>query len=154
LKEIIVYKHLLLPTDGSELSQAAILEGVCLAKESGAKVTGVSVVPEFHMLTFNTTMIEDTKAVFIAESRAQAEKNLAILQKAADEAGVPCSTEVAVNDHAFEAIIRIADAKGCDLIVMASHGRRGARALLLGSETQKVLTHTAIPVLVHRKAGA
>ena len=145
-----MFKHLLLPTDGSELSQAAIRQGVRFAKASNARVTGVSVTPEFHVLTFNTTMIEDTKEVFLAESRAQAQVNLALLKKAADEAGVSCDTEVAVSDHPYEAIIRVAEDKGCDLIMMASHGRHGAQALLLGSETQKVLTHTRIPVLVYR----
>lgn len=145
-----MFKHLLLPTDGSEASQAALLKGVLLAKEFNARITGVSVVPEFHILTFNTAMIEDTKEAFIAESRAQAQKYLALLGKAADEAGVPCETEVALSDHPYEAIIGIAKSKGCDLIMMASHGRRGVQALLLGSETQKVLTHSKIPVLVYR----
>ena len=145
-----MFKHLLLPTDGSELSLTAIRQGVRFAKESHARVTGVCVTPEFHVMTFNTTMIEDTKEAFLAESRAQAEANLAPLKKAADAEGVPCDTEVAVSDHPYEAIIRVAEDKGCDLIMMASHGRRGAQALLLGSETQKVLTHTRIPVLVHR----
>ncbi len=145
-----MFKHLLLPTDGSELSLAAIRQGVRFAKESNARITGVSVTPEFHVLTFNTTMIEDTKETFLAESRAQAEANLALLKKAAEAEGVACDTEVLVNDHPYEAIIRVAADKGCDLIMMASHGRRGVQALLLGSETQKVLTHTRIPVLVYR----
>lgn len=145
-----MFKHLLLPTDGSELSLAAVRHGVRFAKECGAKVTGVSVTPEFHVLTFNTTMIEDTKKVFLAESRVQAQANLALLKKAADDAGVSCSVEVVVSDHPYDAIIGVAEKAGCDLIMMASHGRHGAQALLLGSETQKVLTHTRIPVLVYR----
>ncbi len=145
-----MFRHLLLPTDGSELSQGAVREGIRFAKECHAKVTGVSVTPEFHVLTFNTVMIEDTKAVFLAESRAQAQANLALLKKWAAEEGVPCDTEVAVSDHPHEAIIRVAKNKGCDLIMMASHGRHGAQAVLLGSETQKVLAHTRIPVLVYR----
>ena len=145
-----MFKHLLLPTDGSELSRAAIRKGVRFAKESHARVTAVSVIPEFHVLTFDTTMIEDTKAMFLADSRAQAEATLALLKKSADEEGVPCDTAVVVSDHPYQAIIRIAEDKDCDLILMASHGRHGAQALLLGSETQKVLTHTRIPVLVYR----
>ena len=145
-----MFRHLLLPTDGSELSLAAIRQGIQFAKESNATVTGVSVTPEFHVLTFDTASIEDTKEVFLAESRAHAQRSLALLKKVADEAGVSCDTEVAVSDHPYEAIIRVAENKGCDLIMMASHGRRGAQALLLGSETQKVLTHTRIPVLVYR----
>ena len=145
-----MFKHLLLPTDGSEASQDTLLKGVRLAKEFNARITGISVVPEFHVLTFNTMMIEDTKDVFIAESRSQAHKFLTFLKKAADEAGVPCETEVALSDHPYQAIIHAAESKGCDLIMMASHGRRGLQALLIGSETQKVLTHSKIAVLVYR----
>ena len=145
-----MFKHLLLPTDGSEASQATLLEGVRLAKELNARITGISVVPEFHVLTFNTMMIEDTREVFIAESRSQALKYLAVLNQAANESGVPCETEVVLGDHPYEAILRACESKGCDLIVMASHGRRGVQALLVGSETQKVLTHSKVPVLVYR----
>ena len=145
-----MFKHLLLPTDGSEASQATLLKGVRLAQECNARITGISVVPEFHVLTFNTMMIEDTRDVFITESRAQALKYLTLLNKAADEAGVPCETEVMLSDHPYEAIIQAAESKGCDLIMMASHGRRGVQAMLIGSETQKVLTHSKIPVLVYR----
>ena len=145
-----MFKHLMLPTDGFESSQAALLKGVRLAKEFNAKITGISVVPEFHILTFNTAMVEDTKDVFVAESRAQAHRYLALLSKAAEDAGVPCETEVVLSDHPYEAIIRTATSRGCDLIMMASHGRRGVQAMLLGSETQKVLTHSKIPVLVYR----
>ncbi len=145
-----MFKHLLLPTDGSDASQATLLEGVRLAKEFNARITGITVLPEFHVLTFNTTMLEDTKAVFIAESRSQAHRYLALLKKAADEAGVPCDTEIVISDHPYEAIIHACETKGCDLIMMASHGRRGVQALLIGSETQKVLTHSKIPVLVYR----
>ena len=145
-----MFKHLLLPTDGSDASQRTVLEGVRLAKEFNAKITGISVVPEFHLLTFNTTMIEDTREVFIAESRSQANGYLTVLNKAADEAGVPCEIEVVLSDHPYEAIIHAAKSKGCDLIMMALHGRRGMQSILIGSETQKVLTHSKIPVLVYR----
>ena len=145
-----MFKHLLLPTDGSEASQATLLEGVRLAKELNARITGISVVPEFHVLTFNTMMIEDTREVFIAESRSQALKYLAVLNQAANESGVPCETEVVLGDQPYAAILQACESKGCDLIVMASHGRRGVQALLVGSETQKVLTHSKVPVLVYR----
>ena len=145
-----MFTHLLLPTDGSPFSQAAILKGLRFAKECNAKVTGVSVTPQFHVFTLNTAMLEDTNQQFIAESRAQAEIHLSMLRKAAAEERVPCDTLVEVSDHPYEAIIRSAEQNGCDLIVMASHGRRGVQGVLLGSETQKVLTHTRIPVLVYR----
>ena len=145
-----MFKHLLLPTDGSEASQATLLKGVRLAKDFNARISGICVVPEFHVMTFSTTMIGDTKDVFIAESRSQAHKYLTSLKQAADDEGVPCETEVAISDHPYEAIIHACESKGCDLIMMASHGRRGVQALLIGSETQKVLTHSKIPVLVYR----
>ena len=145
-----MFKHLLLPTDGSELSQAAIRKGLRFAKECNARVTGVSVTPEFRVFTFDTTMLEDTNERFLAESREQAQKHLAMLEQAAAAEGVRCETVVEVSDHPYEAIIRAAEQHDCDLILMASHGRRGVQGLLLGSETQKVLTHTKIPVLVYR----
>ncbi|MCK7468053.1 MAG: universal stress protein [Desulfosudis oleivorans] len=82
--------------------------------------------------------------------KMQADRNLAVLEKAAKDAGVPCETICEIGDHPYEAIIRVAEKRGCDLIMMASHGRRGVKGLLLGSETQKVLTHSLIPVLVYR----
>ena len=145
-----MFTHILMPTDGSELSQAAILKGLRFARECKARVTGVSVAPKFHVFSLNATMLEDTNQQFLAESRAQAQKHLALLQKAAAEEDVRCDTVVEVDDHPHEAIIRAAEQKGCDLILMASHGRRGVQGLLIGSETQKVLTHTRIPVLVYR----
>ena len=73
-----------------------------------------------------------------------------MLSQAAGEAGVPCETEVVLSDYPYEAIIQLCESKGCDLIMMASHGRRGLQGLLIGSETQKVLTHSKTPVLVYR----
>ena len=111
-----MFTHMLLPTDGSELSERAVGKGIRLAKESNAKVTGISVAPKFHVLTFNTTMLEDTKEQFLADSRAQATKNLATLQKAAAEIGVPCDTVVEVSDDGaglnLERILSKARAKG------------------------------------------
>ena len=144
-KEVVTFTHMLLPIDGSELSERAI------AKESNAKVTGISMAPEFHVPTFNTAMLEGTKAQFVADSRGQATKNLATLQKAAAEVGVPCDTVVEVGDDPQDAIIHTAESSGCDLILMASHGRRAVKGLLLGSETVKGFRHSRIPVLVYRQ---
>lgn len=145
-----MFKHFLMPTDGSALSQTAIERGVQLAKSLQAKVTGISVMPQFHMLAYQTEMVVDTEAQFVVDCKAHAEKNLAAVGRAARSAGVACTTVLATSDHPFELIIRTAQEQGCDLIVMASHGRRGVRGLLLGSETHKVLTHSTIPVLVFR----
>jgi nucleotide-binding universal stress UspA family protein len=145
-----MFKHLLLPTDGSQLSEAAIHKGVQFAKSINAKVTGFYVVPEFHLFTYRTEMLEDTKEEFARDSRAHAEQFLAVIEKAAKAAGVACDTAFATSDHPHEAIIQAAEEKSCDLIVMASHGRKGVQGILIGSETHKVLTHSTLPVLVYR----
>jgi nucleotide-binding universal stress UspA family protein len=95
-------------------------------------------------------MLEDTKEEYAVDCRAHADQYLKVIRTAASEAGVACDTVSVTSDHPFEAIINMANQIGCDLIVMASHGRRGMRGLLLGSETHKVLTHSKIPVLVYR----
>lgn len=143
-----MFKHILLPTDGSELSESAIRKGIAFAKAIGARVTGFYAMPEFHILTYKTEMLEDTREEFARDSNAHARRYLGVIERAAVEAGVPCETVLATSDDPYEAILRTAHDRGCDLIMMASHGRRGVRGLLLGSETHKVLTHTKLPVLV------
>ena len=145
-----MFKHILLPTDGSELSDAAIRKGIRFAKSIGARVTGFYAMPEFHIFTYKTEMLEDTKEQFARDSKAHADKYLAVIEKAAQEAGVACDTVRVTSDQPHKAILKAAQDAGCDLIMLASHGRRGVQGLLLGSETQKVLTHTRIPVLVVR----
>lgn len=145
-----MFKHLLLPTDGSDLSKAAIQKAVQFAKSINARITGFHVMPEFHVFTYRTDMLEDTREEYKRDCSAHADQYLAVVQKAAKAAGVACDTARATSDHPYEAIIEAANEKGCDLIVMASHGRRGVQGILLGSETHKVLTHSAIPVLVFR----
>ena len=145
-----MFKRILLPTDGSPASQQAILAGVALARETGAEVIGLTVVPPFHTLSVDAEMLESTPAEYEQQARRQAERILADVEEAAREAQVPCRTQQASGDSPDEAIISTARDKGCDLILMASHGRKGIKGLLLGSETQKVLVHSAIPVLVYR----
>ena len=145
-----MFKHILLPTDGSVLSTGAVLKGVQIAKTLGARVTGLHVSPRFHILTYRTDMLEDTRAEYERDCREHAERHLAFVAKTAGESGVACETLHATSDDVYQAIIDTARQQQCDLIAMASHGRRGAGALLLGSETNRVLTHSAIPVLVLR----
>jgi nucleotide-binding universal stress UspA family protein len=145
-----MYKRILIPTDGSEASQRAILAGVDFAREAGAEVVGITVTPEFHVLSTDSETLADTPAQFAARNEAHARRLLAEVDGAAREAGLACRTEHAVGDDPYAAIVAAAQRLGCDLIVMASHGRRGLKGLLLGSETQKVLVHSTIPVLVHR----
>lgn len=145
-----MFKHILLPTDGSELSRTALKAAVAFAKESGARVTGLHVIPEFHTLTYQPEMVQDTRAQYAIDSAAHSRKLLAEVESHARELGVACATVSLTAEHPYEAIIQAATDNGCDLIAMASHGRRGVKGLLLGSETQKVLTHSQIPVLVYR----
>jgi nucleotide-binding universal stress UspA family protein len=142
-----MFKHLLIPTDGSELSETAIQAGVQFAKSINAKATGFYAMPMFNMLVHGPAgRIED----FVKDSEAHAERFLVVIMQAAKAADVPCETVLQTSDQPYEAIIATAKEKGCDLILMASNGRRGMQAFLLGSETQKVLTHSKIPVLVFR----
>ena len=145
-----MYKNLLLPTDGSPLSEKAVRHGLELARTLGAKVTGFYALPEFRAFAYAGTIIEDTQAIFEGQAQTQADAALAFVTTAAQEAGVPCATAQSTHDRPYEAILQAATDHGCDLIVMASHGRRGIEGLLMGSETQKVLTHSKIPVLVSR----
>lgn len=145
-----MFKHILLPTDGSDISKSAISYCIAFAKEIGARITGLHVLPEFHTVTYHTEMLIDTSEQFEKEFLTHAKQYLAQIERAASEAGVACSTYYVTNDHPYEEIIKAAQQRECDLIMMASHGRKGVRALLMGSETQKVLTHSQIPVLVYR----
>jgi nucleotide-binding universal stress UspA family protein len=145
-----MFKHILLPTDGSELSAAAIKQGIRFAKSIGAKVTGLCVMPLQHPFFYETEIPMDALEHAAKRYKALADTYLAAIEKEAGEAGVACDVVYEKYDSPYEAIIRVAEQKGCDLIMMASHGRRSVGALLIGSETQRVLTHSKIPVLVYR----
>src|SRR5512136_625893 len=136
-----MYKNILLPTDGSDLAGKAVKDGLKLANTLGAKTTVLTVVKPFHVFTLEMSMVEDAPAEY--KQRTQ-ELTAKILKTAADQAkaaGVACETVQVEHEHPYQGIIDTAKSKGCDLIVMASHGRRGISALVLGSETIKVLTH-------------
>ncbi len=145
-----MFKHILLPTDGSELSTTAIRQGIRFAKSIGAKVTGLCVIPMQHTFLFEPRISKNVLDEADQRFEELAETYLAELEKAAKEVGVACDVVFSRNDFPYDDIIRVAEEKECDLIIMASHGRRGVKALLIGSETQKVLTHSKIPVLVFR----
>lgn len=145
-----MFKHILLPTDGSDLSEIAIQKVMPFAKSINAKVTGFHVLPEYHVFTYRTEMLSDSEAEFARFGAVSAVRCLATIENAAKEAGVQCETAYVTSDHPYDEIIKAANAKGCDLIAMASHGRKGLQGFLLGSEAQKVLTHSKIPVLIFR----
>jgi nucleotide-binding universal stress UspA family protein len=148
------YKHILLPVDGSDPSRKAEKECIAFAKSIGAKVTTIHVVSHFHLhfQPWATPKSLHTKIEKEHEEEAKeiAQKMVSEIVKRAKEKGVDCDGLVVVGDHPYEEIINNAENRKCDLIMMASHGRRGFDAVLLGSETVKVLTHSKIPVLVVR----
>jgi nucleotide-binding universal stress UspA family protein len=146
-----MFKHILVPTDGSTLSESAARKSIQFARSLGGRVTALHVSPEFHVLTYRTEMLEDTRDEYERDSRAHAERYLAFVAKAASESGVSCDTVRRVDDEVYQCIIDVARSKECDCIAMASHGRRGAAGILLASQTQLVLTHSTLPVLVWRQ---
>ena len=145
-----MYRHILLPTDGSELSATAVRDGIKFSKEIGARVTALHVTPPFHPTEITPGAFTAHIHEHDAKAKESAQRALSVVTEAAHAAGVPCTTVHRVGHNPYEAIIAVAGEAGCDLIFMASHGRRGVAALLLGSETNKVLTHSKIPVLVTR----
>jgi nucleotide-binding universal stress UspA family protein len=146
-----MYKHVLIPTDGSELSRMALEEGVALAKALGARVTFVTVTTPFHVITVSPGMLTDTPERYKEHVTALASQYLDVAKNIAAAAGVACDVVHIEHEHPYKAIIETAQDRGCDAIQMASHGRSGISAILLGSETLKVLTHSTIPVIVCRR---
>lgn len=147
-----MFKHFLIPTDGSQLSLQAAKHAVALAKEVGAKVTFFFAKPDYPVAFYGEGALIDptTPEKFSEMADRQAAEILAQVEILAREAGLDYASASEVSDLPYEAIIKAAESSGCDLIFMASHGRRGIGGLLLGSETQKVLTHSRTPVLVYR----
>jgi len=147
-----MHKHILIPTDGSELSQKAIDYGMALAKSVNAKVTVVTVSAPFRLWAIEPPLTIEFLEEYQKQMRQLSAKYLESAKESAAAAGVICEVLQIEHDQPYLAIIDTAARRSCDLIVMASHGRRGISAIVLGSETVKVLTHSTIPVLVFRAA--
>lgn len=145
-----MYKHILIPIDGSGLSSTGLAQGLTLARALGAKVTVVTAYANFHAPSMETVQFEGVRAAYESQASELARSYLADAEVQAKQAGVPCTTEMRESDTPYQVIIDIAMTQGCDLIAMTSHGRSGISALLLGSQTQKVLAHSTLPVLVYR----
>jgi nucleotide-binding universal stress UspA family protein len=147
-----MFKHILVPTDGSPLSADTVKRAIGFAKEISAKVTFLFAKPDYPVAFYGEGALIDptTPEKFAEMAEHQAREILANCELLARDQGVSAASVSITNDIPYEAIIDAADANDCDLIFMASHGRRGLSGLLLGSETQKVLTHSSIPVLVYR----
>lgn len=150
-----MYKHILISTDGSETAQRGVEHGLALAKDQSAKVTLITVTESFPMYGDGVALAyggasASMMADYAAGQQAAANAILAAAKQAADQLGVPAETVHAPDASPADAILEAATARECDLIVMASHGRRGVRRLLLGSKTSEVLTRSPVPVLVVR----
>jgi nucleotide-binding universal stress UspA family protein len=145
-----VYEHILLPVDGSPASKAAAEGGIALAAHVGARVTVLHAIAPLHLFTYEFEVTEQVHEEWRRKRDAEAAEFVAPVEKLAREAKVPCNVVLAQADEPYEAILNTAHEQLCDLIVMGSHGRKGVQGMLLGSQTQKVLTHSAIPVLVFR----
>jgi nucleotide-binding universal stress UspA family protein len=144
-----MYTRILVPTDGSDITAKAVTAAVSLARSLGAQLFTLAVKEPFPYSALSEMQPIPPQEFYDAQERI-ALKNVQAVTEAAKAASVTCEAATVEALHAWEAILEHAGQKGCDLIVMASHGRRGVAALLLGSETQKVLTHSAVPVLVVR----
>lgn len=146
-----MYRRILLPTNGSALCDSAVKKGIDFAKFAGASVVGFHAIPATSYLIYTEAGPSDVLAEqFERDALARGERLMKAIEEQARATGVGFESLTLVNDHPWEGIIEAANQRDCDLIFMASHGRRGLSALLLGSETTKVLTHSKIPVLVYR----
>ena len=148
----MTYKHILLPTDGSALSDQAVKAGVALAAALGARVTALFAAPAPTPLVYEQGLPVAylTPEEHAAAIERAAARYLGVAEKVAKAAGVTCESVTITSEYPAETIVETARKRRCDLIVMASHGRRGLKAVLLGSETSKVLAHSTVPVLVHK----
>jgi nucleotide-binding universal stress UspA family protein len=143
-----MYRHILIPTDGSELAEHGVTNGLALAKSLGAKVSVIVVEEPFDELSIEVPGQTEGSVKYAEQIKKHATSVLNRAANAAKQAGVSCDTIQVDNEQPYQAIIAAAKDRGCDLIVMSSHGRSGLSAVLLGSVTNKVLTHTKSPVLV------
>lgn len=148
-----MFKNILLPTDGSPAAESAVHACIQFAKQTGASITAIHVMPVLHMFTYEPGVTESVHEQVRKDRELHSKKYLELVEQRAAAAGVPCKSMLVTSDYPYEAIIEAARSGHSDLIAMASHGRKGIKGLLLGSETQKVLTHSAIPVLVFRDSG-
>ena len=145
-----MFQHILVATDGSLLSDAAVDKAMSFARDAGAQVTVITATEPFHVMTTDSIQLTETKDTYDRVVKAEAARYLGEAERKAKAQGVRCHVLQVEHEHPYKAIIEAANKFGCDLIAMASHGRRGVSALVVGSVTTKVLTHSTIPVLVYR----
>lgn len=142
-----MFKKILVPTDGSALAQKAVATAAGLAKSQGAQIVGVYVIDPFPYIGIGDASAAGLQA-YLAEAKSVAGQALERIAQGCKAEGVPFAGDTIERNVVYEGILETAEAEGCDLIVMASHGRQGVQALILGSVAQKVLTHAKVPVLI------
>jgi nucleotide-binding universal stress UspA family protein len=145
-----VYKHILIPTDCSELSERAVREGIDLANAMKARVTLLTASMPFHVFATQGLLLSDTPTKYVEDVERRAAQRLKPGEEYARSHGVTAVTRHVFAEHPYQAIVDATRSEGCDLICMASHARRGVAAVLIGSETSRVLSHSKVPVLVCR----
>jgi len=150
--EATMYRNILVPTDGSKLSLKAAAHAIDLAKAIGARLTGFHASPDYPLPVYADGVVFEplSRKEYAAQCKKEADRILNAVAVKAQAAGIAFTSVSAISSSPWEAILAAARKQKCDAIVMASHGRRGVAALVLGSETQKVLTHSKLPVLVVR----
>ncbi|WP_372658082.1 universal stress protein [Hydrogenophaga sp.] len=142
-----MFKKILFPTDGSELAHTAALTAVQLAKSQGGQIVGLYVIDPFPYIGIGDASVAGLQT-YLSQAKAAAGQALEALAKICKTEGVPFAGDTIERNVVYEGVIETAEAEGCDLIVMGSHGRQGVKALILGSVAQKVLTHAKVPVLI------
>ena len=147
-----MFKHILIPTDGSAVANKAVNAGIQLAQQLGARVTGYYAVEAIQPRVYGEGYIVDNRTikVFEQQARAAGQRHIDSMANAADAVGVKFTGMVTTDETPYEGIIEAAKKQKCDAIFMASHGRRGLAGILMGSVAHKVLTHSKLPVLVYR----
>ena len=145
-----MYKHILIPTDGSELSDRAVREGIDLATAMKARVTLLTSSMPFHVFATDALLVSDTPTKYVEDVERRAAQRLKSGVEYARSHGVEAASRHVFAEHPYQAIVDATRDEGCDLICMASHARRGVAGVLIGSETSRVLSHSKVPVLVCR----
>lgn len=143
-----MYKKVLIPTDGSPLSNAATQKALELAAQLGATALILHVIEPFHVFSLSASQLEEVRDVYEAKSIENASEILCNADRHASRLGVTCQTMHLIEENPYQAILETAERENCDLIAMGSHGRGGVASLLLGSQTAKVLAHSRLPVVV------
>lgn len=149
-----MFSKIMLPTDGSSLAEFALNKGLIFAAEQEAKVHVLMVIEPFHTLSLEAGQLSSTQEDYERHMRLAAEQHVEAIADRARKMDLTCQTSVLMDDSPYQVIIDTAATSGCDLIIMGSHGRSGLGAMVLGSQTVKVLTHCTLPVLVYREEKA